>query len=208
MTLDGETLPVLFTTDLNEDKASFLGVEFAVQHFFDTLPGIWGNFGIQANYTFIEADTNPPIPNIDTNGDGIPDASGPDGNADGQPDDDLISRYNLDNFLGTSKHNANLVGIYQDEKFEVRLAYNYRSKFLISRADFVSGNPIFVDDAGILDASFKWNASENVQFRAQASNILGTIQEQVQQVDLAGQFLPRARVKADSRVKVGVLVQF
>ena len=208
VTLDGETLPVLFTTDLNEDKASFKGVEFAVQHFFDSLPGFFGHLGIQANYTYIDADTNPPIPNIDTNGDGIPDASGPDGNADGEPDDDLISRYNLDNFLGTSKHNANLVGIYQDEKFEFRLAYNWRSRFLISRADFVSGNPIFVDDEGQLDASFKWNASENVQFRAQASNVLGNIQDQLQQVDLSGQFLPRARVKADSRVKVGVLVQF
>ncbi|MBX7541218.1 TonB-dependent receptor [Qipengyuania sphaerica] len=208
VTLDGVEIPVLFTTDLNEDEASFLGVEFAVQHFFDSLPGIWGNFGVQANYTYIEADTNPPVPNIDTNGDGVPDASGPDGNGDGIPDDDLIARYNLDNFLGTSKHNANLVGIYQDETFEFRLAYNYRSKFLISRADFVTGSPIFVDDGGQLDGSFKWNASENVQFRAQASNILGTIQDQLQQVDLTGQLLPRARVKADSRVKVGVLIQF
>lgn len=201
--LDGETVPILFTTTRNEDSAEFSGVEVSYQHFFDNLPGIWSNFGIQANYTYIDANTNPPIPNIDTNGDGIPDASGPDGNGDGQPDSDLISRFDLDNFLGTSEHNGNIVGIYQDEQFEFRLAYNFRSEFLISRADFVSGAPIFVDDAGVLDGSAKWDVTDNLQLRVQASNILSTIQDQFQQVDLAGQTFPRARVQGDRRIKVG-----
>ena len=206
--LDGETLPVIFTTDRNEDSAEFLGFEVSYQHFFDELPGIWSNFGIQANYTYIDSSTNPPIPNIDTNGDGIFDASGPDGNGDGIPDSDLISRFNLDNFLGTSDHTANLIGIYQDERFEFRLAYNFRSEFLISRADFVTGNALFVEDDGFLDGSAKWDVNDNLQLRLQASNILGSISEQTQQVDLAGQRLVRARVKGDRRIKVGLRYNF
>ena len=206
--LDGETLPVIFTTDRNEDSAEFLGVEVSYQHFFDELPGIWSNFGVQANYTYIDSSTNPPIPNIDTNGDGIFDASGPDGNGDGIPDSDLISRFNLDNFLGTSDHTANLIGIYQDERFEFRLAYNFRSEFLISRADFVTGNALFVEDDGIFDGSAKWDVNDNLQFRVQASNIFGSISEQTQQVDLAGQRLVRARVKGDRRIKFGLRYNF
>jgi len=185
-----------------------LGVEVSYQHFFDELPGLWSNFGVQANYTYIDSSTNPPTPNIDTNGDGIFDAQGLDGDGDGLPDSDLISRYNLDNFLGTSDHTANIIGIYQDEKFEFRLAYNFRSEFLISRADFVTGNALFIEDDSFIDGSAKWDVTDNLQLRLQASNILGSVSEQTQQVDLAGQRLLRARVKGDRRIKVGFRYNF
>jgi len=206
--LDGENLPVIFTGNVNEDSAQFAGVEVSYHHFFDELPGLFSNLGLQANYTYIDANTNPPTPNIDTNGDGILDAQGVDANNDGIPDSDLISRFNLDNFLGTSTHNANIIGIYQDERFEFRLAYNFRSEFLISRADFVSGQPIFVDDEGFLDGSAKFEVNDHLQLRLQVSNIFGAVQDQFQQVDLAGQEFARARVKGDSRIKVGFRYNF
>jgi len=193
--LDGETLPLLFTGDQNQDDATFLGTEVAYQHFFTELPGVLSHLGVQANYTYIDADTNAPIAVIDAD-------------ADGQPDsDERIFRFGVDNFLGTSEHTANLVGIYQDEKVELRLAYNYRSNFLVSFADQITGNPIFVDGQGLVDGSAKYNVNENLQFRFFVSNILGSNTDILQQVDLAGQSFSRATVKGDRRIKFGFRYQ-
>jgi TonB-dependent receptor len=196
VTLDGDDVPILFIGDQNQDTATFTGVEVAYQHFFDELPGLWSNFGLQANYTYIDANTNAPIAVVDTNGDGQPDS------------DERIYRFGVDNFLGTSAHTGNLVGIYQDDEFEFRLAYNYRSDFLVSYSDQITGNPIFVEGEGILDGSAKWDINDQFQVRLQVSNILGNETELYQQVDLAGQDFPRAKFKSDRRIKFGVRFQY
>lgn len=196
ITLDGDQVPILFIGDQNQDKATFRGFETAYQQFFDELPGLFSNLGIQANYTFIDADTNAPVAIVDANGDGLPD------------NDERIYRFGVDNFLGTSKHTANLVGIYQDDSLEFRLAYNYRSDFLVSYSDQITGNPIFVEGEGVLDGSAKWDINDYVQLRFQVSNILGNETELYQQVDQAGQDFERAKFKSDRRIKFGVRVQY
>jgi len=196
VTLDGEELPILLTGDTNQDDATFLGAEIAYQQFFDELPGLFSHLGVQANYTYIDADTNAPVAVVDANLDGLPDS------------DERIFRFGVDNFLGTSEHTANLVGIYQDEQFEFRLAYNYRSEFLVSYADQITGNPIFVDGQGLLDGSAKWDITDHLQVRFFASNILGSEQSISQQVDQAGQDFARARIKVDRRLKAGFRYQF
>jgi TonB-dependent receptor len=196
VTLDGDNTPILFIGDQNQDDATFKGVEVAYQHFYDELPGLLSNLGIQANYTYIDADTNAPVAVIDSDGDGQPDS------------DERIYRFGVDNFLGTSEHTANLVGIYQDEQFEFRLAYNWRSDYLISYTDFITGNPIFVDSEGFLDGSAKWDINDNLQVRFQVSNILGQEGELYQQIDAAGQNFERATFKSDRRIKFGVRVQY
>jgi TonB-dependent receptor len=40
----------------NSGKGTLKGAEFGIQKFFDFLPGIWSNFGAQANYTWISGD--------------------------------------------------------------------------------------------------------------------------------------------------------
>lgn len=210
VTLDGDNVPILAIGDQNQDEATFTGVEVAYQHFFDELPGLWSNFGVQANYTYIDANTNAPVSIIDADGDSIevPADSGifVPGN---QPDsDERIYRFGVDNFLGTSEHTANIVGIYQDEQFEFRLAYNHRSDFLVSYSDQITGNPIFVEGEGVLDGSAKWDINDHVQFRLQASNILGNETELYQQIDAAGQDFERAKFKSDRRIKFGVRFQY
>ncbi len=194
--LDGDQVPILFIGDQNQDKATFKGIELAYQHFFDDLPGLFSNLGVQANLTLIDANTNAPVAVIDTNGDGLPDS------------DERIYRFGVDNFLGTSKYTGNLVGIYQDDQFEFRLAYNYRSDFLVSYSDQITGNPIFVDGEGVLDGSAKWDISDRIQLRFQASNILGNETNLYQQVDQVGQNFPRAKIKSDRRLKFGIRVQY
>lgn len=194
--LDGDPVAVVFNGQLNQDKADIKGLEFAYQQFFDELPGVLSNFGVQANYTYIDAETNAPVPFTDADGDGAPDSF------------ERIYRYGVNDFLGLSKHTANLIGIYQDEKAEVRLAYNWRSEHLSSYRDFVTGNPIFQQDRGYLDGSIKYDFTENVQFRFQVANILDTVAKANQQIDASGQQFGRTAFVGDRRIRVGLRFQY
>lgn len=196
VTLDGQTIPIVFNGDLNQDEAEIQGFEIAYQQFYDQLPGLLSNLGVQANYTYVDAKTNAPLPIQDADGDGAPDSF------------EQIFRFGVDNFLGLSEHSANLIGIYQDEKIEMRLAYNWRSEYLSSYRDFVSGNPIFQEDRGYLDASFKYDFNDNLQFRTQIANILDTKAKATQQIDAAGQRFARTSFVGDRRIKVGLRYQF
>lgn len=228
--LDGiDNVPILLTSDQNQDNAEFLGVELSYQHFFDDLPGILSNLGLQANYTYIDAKTAQPTLNFDTpvydpsaifidplldaqpptTGDGVADANVIDADGNGIADSsERIWRFGLRDFLGTSDHTANVVGIYQDNNLEFRLAYNYRSEYLASYSDFVTGNPIFVTGRGTFDGSAKWDVTENLQFRIQASDLLGTNAVLEQQVDQSGQRYRRAEIKGDRRIKFGLRYNF
>jgi outer membrane receptor protein involved in Fe transport len=144
----------------------------------------------------VDAKTNAPLPIQDADGDGAPDSF------------EQIFRFGVDNFLGLSEHAANLIGIYQDEKLELRLAYNWRSEYLSSYRDFVSGNPIFQEDRGYLDGSFKYDFNDNFQFRAQIANILDTKAKATQQIDADGQRFARTSFVGDRRIRVGLRYQF
>jgi TonB-dependent receptor len=194
--LDGVDVPIVFNGDLNQDEAKVKGIEIAYQHFFDELPGLLSNTGIQANYTYVDAETNAPLPVVDADGDGVPDSF------------EQILRFGVNNFLGLSEHSYNLIGIYEDENFEFRLAYNWRSEYLSSYRDFVTGNPIFQEQRGYLDGSFKYDFSDHLQFRLQVANILDTKAQATQQIDAAGQRFGRTSFVGDRRVKVGVRYQF
>ena len=196
VTLDGREVPISFNGLLNQDEATLNGFEVAYTQFFDELPGLLSNTGIQANYTYVDAEAEAPPAVVDADGDGAPD------------DFTRIFRYGVTDFLGLSKHSANVIGIYQDERMEWRLAYNWRSEHLSSYRDFVSGNPIFQKDRGYLDGSFKFDVSDSLQFRAQVANILDTKAQADQQIDADGQRFGRTSFVGDRRVKVGLRYQF
>ncbi len=194
--LDGRTIPISFNGLLNQDKAELNGVEIAYTHFFDELPGVLSNLGVQANYTYIDAEAAPPPEVVDADGDGTPDSF------------ERNFRYGVDNFLGLSEHAANVIGIYQDDRMEARLAYNWRSEYLSSYRDFVTGNPIFQTDRGYLDGSFKFDVNDALQFRLQVANILDTKAKAEQQIDADGQRFGRTSFVGDRRVKFGLRYAF
>jgi len=195
-TLDGVEVPVVFNGDLNQDEAEIQGFEVAYTQFFDDLPGLFSNLGLQANYTYIEAKTNPPAAIADANNDGIPDSF------------ERIYRFGVQDFLGLSDHSANLIGIYQDEQFEFRLAYNWRSEYLSSYRDYVTGAPIIQEERGYLDASAKYDFNDNLQFRVQVANILDTKAKASQQISADGQRFGRTSFVGDRRIRVGLRYQF
>jgi iron complex outermembrane receptor protein len=196
ITLDGQDLAIVYNGNLNQDEATVKGFEVAYQQFYDFLPGFLSNFGLQANYTYIDAKTSPPPGSIDADGDGTPDSFG------------RIYRFAAEDYLGLSDHAVNVIGIYQSEKFEFRLAYNWRSEYLSSYRDFVTGNPIFQEDRGYLDGSVKYDFNDNLQFRVQVANILDTKANATQQIDAAGQRFGRTSFVGDRRIRVGLRYAF
>jgi iron complex outermembrane recepter protein len=187
---------IIYNGLVNQAEAKVKGFEVAYQQFYDFLPGLLGNLGFQANYTFIDASTTPPANGVDSDGDGVPD------------DVTTVFRWGVSDMLGQSKHIANAVAIYQDEKFEARLAYNWRSKYLTTYRDWVTGNPIYNSPAGFLDASIKYQWNENVQFRASIANILDTKSKAKAMVDQAGQLYDRFSFLNDRRIVLGVFLQY
>ena len=195
-TLDGQSTLVIYNGPVNQAEAKIKGVEIAYQQFYDFLPGPLSNLGFQANYTFIDASATPPPNGVDADGDGNPD------------DVTTVFRWGVSDMLGQSKHIMNAVAIYQDEALEARLAYNWRSRYLTTYRDWVTGNPIYNSPAGFLDASLKYRFNENVQLRASIANILDTKSKAKAQIDQEGQMYDRFSFLNDRRMVIGAFIQF
>ena len=191
-TFDGYTIPVTFSGNSNLNDGELQGIEIAYQQFYTDLPGLFGNLGLQANVTLIDSSSTP-LPEFE------------DADGDGVPDNFLtVYRFGIDELLGLSDISGNLIGIYQDENFEARLAYNWRSDYFSSYRDFVTGNPIIQEEIGFLDASFKWDITDNIQIGVLGANLLDTKAFASQQVDQAGQRFARSSFVNDRRFEVSI----
>ena len=194
--LDGTQVNVNYNGKLNLAEAEITGFEVAYQDFFTSLPGIWANFGIQANYTYVDASTTPPPQFLDLDEDGVPDSA------------DTTFRFGLDNLLGQSEHTGNLIGIYQDDALEVRLIYNYRSEYLNSYRDFVTGNPVFQKETGFYDASVRYHFNDNLTVNFLIANITDEKNKSETQIDEAGTRYKRSSFLNDRRMQLGLTYKF
>ena len=189
--LDNDNVPLEFAGNTNLNDGSVTGVEFAYQQFFTDAPGLLANFGVQANLTLMSSDATALPAFEDADGDGL-------------PDDPLSTfRWGVDELLGLSDTSYNLIGIYQDDKLEARLAYNWRSSYFSSYRDFITGDPIIQDDSGFLDGSIKYNVTDQLQLRFLASNLLEEKNTAQQQLDQAGQTYARSVFTGDRRFQFG-----
>ena len=87
---------------------------------------------------------------------------------------------------------------------EARLAYNWRSSYLTTYRDYVTGNPIYNSAAGFLNASLKFNIA-NLQLRGSIANILDTKSKARSYIDGDGQRYDRFSFLNDRRIVVGLL---
>ena len=76
----------------------------------------------------------------------------------------------LNVFTASSKHNANVVGYWENPTYSARLAYSWRSKYMVRETGWY-GNRMH-DAYGTLDASFGWNISDKLRFQFEATNLL------------------------------------
>lgn len=140
------------------------GIEIGASKFFDSLPEPFDGLGLQANYTYIdsEMDVPPEAAPVDTDKSTYP------GNL---PMEEL------------SENAFNIIGMYEKNGFSARLAYSWRSEYLVSvgsngfNPDFVDGSgkaaiPVYNDDYGQLDASISYTFLDNYTVTAEATNLL------------------------------------
>ncbi|WP_415922988.1 TonB-dependent receptor [Steroidobacter sp.] len=74
---------------------------------------------------------------------------------------------------------ANLVAFYENERFQVRAAYNWRDEFLARRFDGSGApNPIYTEAYGQLDVNASYNWNENLTLMAEAINLTDEIYRQ------------------------------
>lgn len=103
-------------------------------------------FGIQANYTAVSSDAEF---NIGLNS--------------------AATQFAL---IGVSD-SANIVGIYEKNGFQARLAYNWRDAFLNSTNQSGNNEPSFTKAFGTVDLSLGYEVNDNVSITLEGLNILG-----------------------------------
>lgn len=205
ITNNGVTRDVSVTLPVNAEGGKISGFEIAYQQYFDFLPAPWDGFGVQANYTRIK---NSGIENqsltIDT-----ADGSTVTGSA-------RAGSINPGRLEGLSDHQYNLVLMYEKAKFGARLAYNWRSEYLISINDCCIGLPVWNEAEGFLDGSLRYLVTPNVELSVQGSNLLGTKTVYTQQAqgptadnpNTPSLFLPAGWYENDRRVLVGIRLKY
>src|SRR5690606_27117604 len=93
--------------------------------------------------------------------------------------------YNFDNLplQGQSDHTANFTLLYDKNDWSLRLAYNWRSMYLLTSRDVITGLPVYNDDLGFMDGSIFYNVTDNVTIGLQGVNLLNTQTKTLMQVD-------------------------
>jgi len=134
-------------------------------------------FGVSANYTMVDSDL-------------------------------VYNNYSLDDqfaLVGLSDA-ANVVAFFENEKFQVRAAYNWRDKFLANTFDGGGlPNPVYTEAYGQLDVNASYNWNDNLTLLAEAINLTDEIYRQhgrsERQVIMVQQTGPRFMIGA--RYKFG-----
>lgn len=160
----GTTVPVVVAAPINSDRKGMMkGFELAYQQFYDFLPGFWSGFGIQANYTYIDSQGVPQA---------ILDTSGTTGTASN------VANVNTEflPLVNLSKDNLNFQLMYAKGPLDARLAYSWRSRYLLTVRDVITPfSPIMNEASGQLDASFMYSINDNIKLGIQAINLTDEI---------------------------------
>lgn len=154
--------PLQITGPVNTARGRLQGLEAQVSTFFEAegIPEFLHNFGIQANYTYLDGRVQ--IRNPITGEVFFDRITSPEGPGD---------------YGGVSKHTYNVAALYEGGPFSARLTFNKRSSYL-DRRD-VRGNEEgdfyreFADPAGRLDFSANYSFGEKLTIFFDATNLVG-----------------------------------
>lgn len=131
------------STNVQGEGGTLEGMELTYRQSFDFLDGIWGNFGIDSNVTFSPSEQS----SVDVEGNKRP-------------------------FQDNSELQYNLVGWYQGDRFQARLALNHRSERL-DATDVAGGLDLYQEATTYLDANASYDINDQVTAYVNASNITG-----------------------------------
>lgn len=151
------------TSPVNSNRGRFDGAEVQLSTFFDFdgVPDILRSFGVQVNYTYLDAEIDVFNPRTNSFFRGRVTLPAPPGSVPN----------------GVSKHTYNIVGLFERGPLSARLTYNKRSSFLDSRRpDSNEGSGFFEQEAlppGRLDLSLNANVTRNFTVFFDATNLTG-----------------------------------
>ncbi|MEO7576516.1 MAG: TonB-dependent receptor [Massilia sp.] len=135
------------TMPANAQGATTKGFELAGRTALTFLPGFLSGFGLDTNYTRMSYSY--------------------------APGNELINAIDgsVLSYPGLSKNSYN-VGIWYDlDKINARLAYNYRDAYNTGNTDANTGNAIFGEKVGFLDAKIQYRYNAHLTFSIEAKNL-------------------------------------
>lgn len=164
-------------TYYNVGEATIEGFEISYQQTYDMLPGIWSGLGVQANYTKLFTDEDVTA-NIDTS---------------------VYGTFVDLPLEGLSPENYNFIVFYENEFFNTRLAYNFRSEYMLNGRDVIGKRPVYNADRGVLDYSITYNLTDEIKLGFDINNITNEQTRTLYQYDNAGHLSPRNYFINDQR---------
>jgi TonB-dependent receptor len=149
----GQSVDFVLTRYVNADKGTVKGAEFAYQQFYDFLPRPLDGIGLQANLTYIEnsGGANSPVNIFDPN--------------------QVTNAFANLPLEGMSKWSYNLALMYEKYGFSGRLAYNWRSHYLLTTSAANINQPVWAESYGQLDGSVFYNFTKNLKLGVQGTNL-------------------------------------
>lgn len=143
LTETGATVPRTFTISQPDNGAGgkLKGAELGVQAPLTFLPSVFHDFGVIANFTYIDADDVATVQ-------GGPALALP----------------------GVSKYSYNLVGYYEKGRLSARLAYNFRSKF-VNATGSTFGDGSYAHSYGQVDFSAGFDLTKNISLTLDGQNL-------------------------------------
>lgn len=180
------TMPVDFQIDTNQGSGTISGYELSYTQFYDFLPGAWGGLGLSANYTYIkQSDVEDKL-----------------GFGEGSAGEEGRNSYRAFKNLplpGYSDDTFNMALMYEKYDISARLAYSWRSDYLLTRRDADMFSPVIAKATGQLDMSMSYRLTENVKLGFEVSNILDEVIETELMYQENGHQTPRSHFSTDRR---------
>jgi TonB-dependent receptor len=160
----------------NTGAGELQGLELAYQQFYDFLPWYFKGFGTQINATYIDAHTQSP-----------PDAT-----------TGLTTSQALAN---VSRYSLNAIGLYERGPLSLRVAYNWRSKFVEAfNAGGDQPQTIISDPVGDLDLSASYAITPKLVFTLDAANLT----REITQDFFGSAAFPRNTNRSDRTIEMGL----
>ncbi|MCW3847413.1 TonB-dependent receptor [Sphingomonas sp. LB-2] len=180
---NGQTYTVFVRGPANYGQTGKVrGFEVAYSQTYDFLPGFLSGFGLSANYTYIDS-TGLSNSQLFLGG------RSPIGTPGNLPLEQL------------SKHNFNIQPFYEKGPISIRVAYSWRSKFLLTASDVIFPYyPIYNAATGTLDATVFLKLTDNFKIGVQGVNLTNEVTQTLQQFTLSGLQGPRSYFMNDRRV--------
>lgn len=200
---EGYTYPVSAYGPANTGSGTIRGLEFSYQQFYDFLPGALGGLGLQFNYTYI--DQNGLEDPLNTTSADLQFDAGGTQIVDNRNTFRVFSGLPLQ---GYSDENLNIVGMYEYEDVSFRLAYTWRSEYLLTRRESEEFVPAYAESIGHMDASLYYTINDNWKVGIEGSNLLNADTKTRYQLDQEGTTTEALSFTTDRRYALSLRATF